>query len=149
MSFDKRTLAVIQAIYDAALDESRWPQALKNLSEITGSQAATFWVLDGSEGPRLVTFTYIDLDPAFIQEYLDCMVPLDPWNQYWVSRSIRSNEASTTLTLVDNRSGVRLASAEGAVRLTGFAPLPEGDRRRRLDAEGRGRGHAIEAIPKN
>jgi DNA-binding CsgD family transcriptional regulator len=85
MSFDERVLGVIQSIYDAAMDESRWPDTLRNLSDITGSQAATFWVLDGSAGPRLPTFTYINLDPAFIQEYLDRVVPLDPWNQYLVS----------------------------------------------------------------
>lgn len=85
MSFNERALAVIQALYDAALDEGRWPQALKHLSEITGSQAATFWVLDGSDEPRLPTFTYIHLDPAFIQDYLDRVAPLDPWNRYLVS----------------------------------------------------------------
>lgn len=69
MSVDERVLGVIQSIYDAALDESRWPETLSHLSDITGSQAATFWVLDGSEGPRLPLFNYINLDRAFIQEY--------------------------------------------------------------------------------
>ena len=85
MSFDQRMLAVIQAVYDAAMDEARWPEALKELSDFTGSQAATFWVLDGSEQPRLPTFTYINLDPAFVQEYLDRVAPLDPTVQYLVS----------------------------------------------------------------
>ena len=85
MSFDQRMLAVIQAVYDAAMDEARWPEALKELSDLTGSQAATFWVLDGSEQPRLPTFTYINLDPAFVQEYLDRVAPLDPTVQYLVS----------------------------------------------------------------
>jgi DNA-binding CsgD family transcriptional regulator/PAS domain-containing protein len=85
VSFDQRVLAVIQAIYDAAVDESRWPEALKQLSNLTGSQAATFWVLDGSEQPRLPTFTYINLDPPFVQEYLDRVAPLDPTVQYLVA----------------------------------------------------------------
>lgn len=85
MSFDRRALEVIQTIYDAALDETRWPQALKELGELTGSQAATFWVLDGSEQPRLPTFTYINLDPAFVQDYLDHVTHLDPTVQYLVA----------------------------------------------------------------
>ena len=35
--------------------------------------------------------------------------------------NLRTNEASTTLTLVDNRSGVQLAAAEGAASNTDFA----------------------------
>jgi DNA-binding CsgD family transcriptional regulator len=85
VSLDQRLLTVIGAIYDAAVDEARWPEALKQLSDITGSQAATFWVLDGSEQPRLPTFTYHNLDPAFIQEYLERVTPFDPWVQYLVA----------------------------------------------------------------
>ena len=85
MSLDQRLFTVIQAIYDAAVDESHWPNALKELSDYTGSQAATFWVLDGSEQPRLPTFTYLNLDPAFIQEYLERVTPFDPWVQYLVA----------------------------------------------------------------
>jgi len=85
VSFDRRALEVIQTIYDAALDETRWPGALKELSDLTGSQAATFWVLDGSEQPRLPTFTYINLDPAFVQEYLDRVTHLDPTVQYLIA----------------------------------------------------------------
>jgi DNA-binding CsgD family transcriptional regulator len=84
VSVDRRLLAVIQAIYDAAADETRWPETLKELSEFTGSQAATFWVLDGSERPRLPLFTYINLDPGFVQEYLDKVAHLDPTVQYLV-----------------------------------------------------------------
>ena len=84
MSLDARLLAVIQAIYDAAADETRWPETLKELSEFTGSQAATFWVLDGSERPRLPLFTFINLDPGFVQEYLDKVAHLDPTVQYLV-----------------------------------------------------------------
>jgi DNA-binding CsgD family transcriptional regulator len=84
VSFDKRVLDVIQTIYDAAVDDTRWPEALKQLCDFTDSQAATFWVLDGSEEPRLPTFTYVNLDPAFVQEYLDKITPMDPWNRYLV-----------------------------------------------------------------
>jgi DNA-binding CsgD family transcriptional regulator/PAS domain-containing protein len=84
VSFEQRALAVIEALYGAAVDEARWPEALKELCDLTDSQAATFWVLDGSEEPRLPTFSYINLDPAFIQEYLASVTPRDPWVQYLV-----------------------------------------------------------------
>ena len=84
MSIDKRVHEVIETVYEAALDETRWSEALKNLADITDSQAATFWVLDGAEQPRLPTFLYANLDPAFIRDYLDHMVPQDPTVQYLV-----------------------------------------------------------------
>ena len=39
MSIDEGMLAAIQAIYDAALDETLWPSALQCLSDFTSSQA--------------------------------------------------------------------------------------------------------------
>jgi DNA-binding CsgD family transcriptional regulator len=85
MALDERLLSVIHAMYDAALDESLWPEALKQLTEATGSQGASFWVLDASPQPRLPTFTTINFDPAFIRDYLDGMVPIDPTVQYLVA----------------------------------------------------------------
>jgi DNA-binding CsgD family transcriptional regulator len=85
MSLDERMFAVVEAIYDAAMDESRWPEALQQLMDFTGSQAASFWVLDGSEEPRLLAFTYINFEPKFIQEYLDHTAAYDPWNRYLVA----------------------------------------------------------------
>ncbi len=82
MSGHERTLAMIQAFYDAALDESLWPAALKNLSELTGSQAASFWVLGGSEQPRHPTFIGFNFDLEIIQEYLDHVAASDPTVRY-------------------------------------------------------------------
>ena len=82
MSLDERMHAVIQALYDAATDETLWPEALKQLTDFTGSQGASFWVLDGAEKPRLPTLATINFDPDFIQEYRDSMVPFDPTVQY-------------------------------------------------------------------
>jgi DNA-binding CsgD family transcriptional regulator len=84
MSYDDRVLAVIQAVYDAGLDETRWPDALRALTDLTGSQAATFWVLDGSEQPRLPALITINFDPAFVGEYVEHMAALDPTNLYLV-----------------------------------------------------------------
>jgi DNA-binding CsgD family transcriptional regulator len=84
MAVDARVLGVIEALYDAAADETLWPKALQELSDLTESQAATFWVLDGSDQPRLPTFNYINLDPAFVQDYLNNVAHLDPTVQYLV-----------------------------------------------------------------
>ena len=85
MSVDERVLGVVDSLYAAATDKALWSAALTGLIDLTGSQAASFWVLEGSEEPRLSTFIYINLDPAFIQEYLDQMAPLDPTVRYLVS----------------------------------------------------------------
>jgi hypothetical protein len=84
MPVDDRMLEVIQALYDAALDETLWPAALQRLTEFTGSQAATFWTLDSSDQPRLPLLTVFNFDPDFMKEYLDGMVPQDPTVQYLV-----------------------------------------------------------------
>jgi DNA-binding CsgD family transcriptional regulator len=81
---DNRLLDVIETLYDAALDETCWPQALKELTDFTLSQGASFWVLDASEQPRLPTFITFNFDPTFIEDYLTNMAPLDPTVQYLV-----------------------------------------------------------------
>lgn len=84
MSIDDRMLGVIQALYDAALDESLWPAALQQLTAFTGSQSATFWSLESSDEPRLPILTVFNFDLSFMKEYLDGMVPQDPTVQYLV-----------------------------------------------------------------
>jgi DNA-binding CsgD family transcriptional regulator/PAS domain-containing protein len=85
MSLDERVLSVIETLYDAALDESRWPQALRGLVDLHASQAATFWVLDGSARLRYPVFEYVNIDPSFIQAYLEHGTHLDPTAQYLVA----------------------------------------------------------------
>jgi len=65
---DERVPAVVQSLYDAALDESLWPEALRELTELTGSQSASFWMLDPSEQIRLPAFVSINFDPAAIAD---------------------------------------------------------------------------------
>jgi DNA-binding CsgD family transcriptional regulator/PAS domain-containing protein len=86
MALDDALLSLIENIYDAAIDETLWPATLERLAAIADSQAATFWILDSSTGePRLPTFTYINLDPRLIKEYLDFMAPHDPTVRYIVT----------------------------------------------------------------
>lgn len=85
MALHERTLAVIESFYDAALDERLWPSALRQITELSGSLGASFWVLDGSETPRLSTFVTINFDPAAIQEYLEHAAAIDPTVHYLAS----------------------------------------------------------------
>ena len=84
MSLDARMLGVIESLYDAAMDESLWPEVLRQLTDFSGSQVGSFWVLDGSEVPRLPTFVAINFDPKGIEEYLNRMASIDPTVQYLV-----------------------------------------------------------------
>ena len=84
MAVDERTLAVIEAFYDAAMDEARWVPALETLVDLTGSQAGTFWVLSPQPKPELTTFRFLNFDPAGMKYYLDHMAALDPTNHYLV-----------------------------------------------------------------
>lgn len=85
MSLDTRLSDAIDALYEAALDPERWSGALSTLMALTGSQAASLWVLDGSHGPRFEVLEAVNLDPAFIRDYLAHMVPHDPMVQYLVA----------------------------------------------------------------
>ena len=86
MAVDERVLQVVQLLYDAALDENLWPGTLRELTDLTRSQGASFWVLDNvsdnREQIRLPAFTSINFDPVAIQQYLEHLVPLDPTVQY-------------------------------------------------------------------
>src|SRR6185437_9890274 len=81
----EQMLAAIATFYDAALDETLWPAALRALTQLTGSQASTFWVLDGARTPCLPTFIYFNFDEASIAEYVGGMAPLDPTVRYLVA----------------------------------------------------------------
>jgi DNA-binding CsgD family transcriptional regulator len=85
VSLDRAVLSFVGLLYDAAIDESLWPTALKRLADLTGSQAATFWTLESSRGPRLPVFATFNFDDRFVQDYLQHMVPLDPTVKYLVA----------------------------------------------------------------
>lgn len=85
MSAEEPILGAIDAVYAAALDETLWGKALEKLAAVTGSQAASFWVLDRSAEPRLPIFNYINFDPEFIEEYLAQVASSDPTVEYLVS----------------------------------------------------------------
>src|SRR5690348_4867049 len=83
-------LEAVGAFYDAALDETLWPEALQRLTDLTGSQASTFWVLDGSRTPCLPTFVQINFDQASIDQYVAEIAPLDPTVRYLLANPQQS-----------------------------------------------------------
>jgi len=85
LGIDDNIHAAVEALYDAALDETLWPDALGQVVRVTESHAATFCVIDGSERPRLPVFTTFNFEQRFIDEYLESMVPHDPTVQYIVA----------------------------------------------------------------
>ena len=89
VSTDGKILSVVEALYDAAVDETLWPKAMGDLVEVTDSQAATFCVIDGSERPRLPVFMTFNFEKKFIDEYLEGMVLHDPTVQYIVAHPDR------------------------------------------------------------
>ena len=122
MSLDQRVLAVIQALYDAAMDETLWPKALQEMTDLTGSQAATFWVLDSSAQPRLPTLITHNFDPSFMKAYLDGVVPHDPTVQYLV-RNPEQLPLFTTdwSSLSAKRTGTHTMTGMGATATRAFA----------------------------
>lgn len=82
---EEQLLALISAMYDAAMDSSQWPSALQGLADFMQSQAATFWVLNGGGQPALTEFSFVNFDPVFINNYLDGMSAFDPTVSYLVN----------------------------------------------------------------
>jgi DNA-binding CsgD family transcriptional regulator/PAS domain-containing protein len=89
VSTDGKILSVVEALYDAAVDETLWPKAMGQIVEITDSHAATFCVIDGSERPRLPVFMTFNFEQRFIDEYLEGMVLHDPTVQYIIAHPDR------------------------------------------------------------
>jgi hypothetical protein len=81
-SLHDRTLTTIGAFYDAALNASRWPEALRKLTELTSSQASRFWVLDGADESLDPAFSVINFDPRAVTEYVNGMARFDPTVRY-------------------------------------------------------------------
>jgi DNA-binding CsgD family transcriptional regulator len=87
MAVDEELLGLIASIYDAAIDDSLWPETMDRLIAVTDSQAASFCILDSSDDqPRLSTFVQVNFRRDHIQEYLDYMTPHDPTIQHIVAR---------------------------------------------------------------
>lgn len=85
MALDDDLLSLIGSFYDAAIDETLWSSAMERLIAVTGSQGATFCVLDSSDHTRQSIFTVVNFRKDHIDEYLDYMIPHDPTIQHIVA----------------------------------------------------------------
>jgi len=85
MSFDDGIITVIEALYATATDAGSWPAALSALTTLMDSEAATFWVLTASAGLVHPLFTCVNLDPAFVQDYLAQGADIDPTVRYLIA----------------------------------------------------------------
>jgi len=85
MSVDSAILATIEKLYAAASDESLWPQVMQDFLHLTESVGATFCAIDGSDKPKFSTFSVLNFEPSFIDEYLQGMMLHDPTVQHIVA----------------------------------------------------------------
>jgi DNA-binding CsgD family transcriptional regulator len=82
VTISEQTLATITALYDAAFDHALWPEALAQLTRLTGSQASTFWVLDAASRSLDPTFVSINFDQRAVDDCLGGLASLDPTVRY-------------------------------------------------------------------
>jgi len=80
-----RTLATVASLYEAAFDYRLWSVALNQLTQLTGSQASTFWALDAASRTLHPTFVSINFDRRAVDGYLGGMAALDPTVRYLLS----------------------------------------------------------------
>jgi DNA-binding CsgD family transcriptional regulator/PAS domain-containing protein len=85
MSVDTDLLTAIEKLYAAAADESLWPQVMQDFLRLTDSVGATFCAIDASDKPTFSTFTAVNFERKFVDEYLEGMMAHDPTVKYIVA----------------------------------------------------------------
>jgi DNA-binding CsgD family transcriptional regulator/PAS domain-containing protein len=71
-------LDVVSRVYDAGLDESRWPDTLSAISDLFGAEQINMRIIDPNSR-RLERYYAINRDPYWVQAYKDHYYQLDPW----------------------------------------------------------------------
>jgi DNA-binding CsgD family transcriptional regulator len=74
----ERLSALIGLLYDAALDASQWPRALKETARFIGGSSATLFAKDASSKSGNIYFDDGGIDPVYTALYFDKYVKLDP-----------------------------------------------------------------------
>jgi DNA-binding CsgD family transcriptional regulator len=90
LSLDPSLLETIQTLYAAATDETLWPEVMQRLLSVTESVAATFCVIDRSNGPKTSAFAAFNFEQSFIDDYLQNMIMHDPTVQFIVANPQKS-----------------------------------------------------------
>lgn len=77
VSFDQYQ-QLISCIYDAALDESQWENALNTLANILHADKGSIRILNMHSKDIQQVHT-LNIDPSFSQSYIDHYMNIDPW----------------------------------------------------------------------
>jgi DNA-binding CsgD family transcriptional regulator len=88
--------AVVGAIYDAAIDPSLWPTALRSACDFVGGFQATMFWQDATADDVVTLFTY-NVDARYQQLYHDVYAPLNPVFPAAIFRDVGSVTAATDL----------------------------------------------------
>lgn len=76
MEMTEQQLSLVADIYDAALDDSRWPATLRSIVDMAGGQSGGL-VRIGAAGEPVIAHA-VGVDPAYIQSYIETYEPFDP-----------------------------------------------------------------------
>jgi DNA-binding CsgD family transcriptional regulator/PAS domain-containing protein len=71
---------VIDSIYDAALDETRWPDAIAAIAERCSAITGILYEFDVARWDSRIVGTY-RMDPEFMDDYRNHYAALDPWSR--------------------------------------------------------------------
>jgi len=76
MELNEKLLSLVGDIYDAALDDSRWPSTLRCIVDIAGGQSGGL-VRIGAAGEAVIAHA-VGVEPAYVQSYVETYEPFDP-----------------------------------------------------------------------
>lgn len=79
--------SLVDSIYEAALDPTRWPEVLGDIREGIGASAFSLFTLASTEGQKPELLTH-NIDPAWSEAYRDHWWQHDAWVQGALSRGL-------------------------------------------------------------
>lgn len=111
--------ALIGLLYDAALDPSQWPSALKETARFVGGSSATLFAKDASSKSGNIYFDDGGVDPAYIALYFDKYVKFDPatTGQYFaeIGEPVATNDVIPYSEFLESRFYREWAQPQGWV----------------------------------
>ena len=102
-----------------AMDNMMWERDLEQSGEIRAGSNFGKGQMVASDYTLIPSVTFNQRDTSQAGGAVGALVPIAGA----LAGSVQTNDASTVLTLIDNRSGVQIAAAEGSARNMDFAGL--------------------------
>ena len=119
-------LAVVAAVYDAAVTSDLWPNALESCREFTGGVSAAIFAKDVTGNRRQLFHIDDRLDPEQTRVYFSRLAPIDPSNTVQVYAEIEEGVVTSQRLDPDDfaqsRFAAEWATPQGIVDV-GFATL--------------------------